>query len=128
MPGFTIGLQAEKVAFSRAQKLVRLQYAREHADLPMEHWQSTIFVDEKLHYCIPGKLPAVGIAGRQRADKRFRTIKDKRRQRRKWQHPKLHFMYGVHWQLGVLGPYWVHDSTGWKRAKPWKVSPPGATA
>ena len=45
-----------------------------------------------------------------------------RRRQRPWNHPKLHFLYGVHWKLGVLGPYWVHDCTGWKRARKWQAS------
>lgn len=110
---------AEKAAFTPDQKRQRLAYVKENKDRPLTHWQSTIFADEHVCHRRPGHLPGVHIAGQRR---RFPTINDRRRRQRPWNHPKLHFLYGVHWKLGVLGPYWVHDCTGWKRARKWQAS------
>lgn len=118
----------EKRAFDRNEKWARRRYASEALQRPMDYWKSTVFVDEHTCYRRPIPLPAIWLAGRRRA--RRVTTKDKRHERQRWRYPKLHFMYGVHWALGVLGPYWVSDCTGWRKAKRFTTkasAPPAAT-
>lgn len=115
-PGWRVSPLREKKAFTGPQKKTRLTYALDALKRPLNYWLSTIFVDEHTFYRRPTALPAIHIAGQRR------KVSDRRLKRWKWAHPKLHFMYGVHWKLGVLGPYWVHDCTGWKHARKWKVS------
>jgi hypothetical protein len=113
----------EKKAFSRQQKVERRLYARKAALYPMERWKSTVFIDEHLFFRRPIALPCIHLAGRRRAKRR--KVKDKRKQLYSFGYPKMHFMYAVHWKLGVLGPYWISDTSGWHPHpnRPFKVSP-----
>lgn len=123
--GWRIGPLPTKKAYTPEQKRGRLAWAREAEDKPMEYWLSTVFVDEHTFYRRPTPLPAIHIAGQRRSNRH--VMKDKRLMRYRWQHPKLHFCYGVHWKLGVLGPYWISDCAGWRHRRQWKVSPPFAS-
>lgn len=126
--GWRLGPIPEKRAFDRTEKQARRSYASEALQRPMDYWKSTVFVDEHTCYRRPIPLPAIWLAGRRRA--RRVTTKDKRYERQKWRYPRLHFMYGVHWALGVLGPYWVSNCTGWRSAKHFTTkasAPPAAT-
>lgn len=120
VPGWRISPLPEKKAFTAQQKAARLAYAKVAVNYSMERWQSTIFVDEHTFYRRPIPLPAIHLAGQP--GKARRIVRDKRKSWYPWQYPKLHFMYGVHWKLGVLGPYWISDCKGWKGAKHYKVS------
>lgn len=114
----------EKKAFTPQEKRERKSYARKAVLYPMERWQSTVFLDEHMCFRRLIALPAIHLAGRRL--KKRRTVKDKRKKLYPWGYPKLHFMYGVHWKLGVLGPYWISDTTGYepKRSTPYEVSLP----
>lgn len=116
VPEWKIAALPIKKAFTIDQMRARLAYAVEAVKRPMDYWRSTVFYDEHVMYRRPKALPGIFLAGRRR-----RLCGDKRLRRNPWQHPKLHFAYGVHWKLGVLGPYWISDCTGWKRAKKYKV-------
>lgn len=116
VPSWRLRPMPEDKSFTRNQKKGRLSWAMEAIKRPMAYWLSTIFCDEHTFYRHPIPLPCIHVAGQRR------RVPDKRLKRWKWQHPKLHFLYGVHWKLGVLGPYWIHDCTGWRRAKQWEVS------
>lgn len=126
VPGWRIGPLPEKIAFKPERKRERRAYSERAVQYPMEQWQSTVFLDEHKFFRRPIALPAIHIAGQRR--RRRRMIKDPRKKRYPWSYPKLHFFYGVHWKLGVLGPYWVSDCKGWKHAKTWKVRCPGSPA
>lgn len=119
VPGWRIGPIPEKKAFSPEQKRERLKYAKDNVDQPPEYWQSMVFGDEHTFYRRPTPLPAVHIAGRRHP---WRVNRDPRLRHWRSKHPKLHFFYAVHWKLGVLGPYWISDSTGWRRRRKYKVS------
>lgn len=98
-PGWRIGQQREKKAFTAPQKRTRLRYAVNAVDQPMDYWLSTVFCDEHVCYRRPYLLKGIHLGRR-----RF-INHDKRLRRYPWAYPKLHFLYGVHWKLGVLGPY-----------------------
>lgn len=108
VPGWRIGYQPEKKAFTAQQKRERLAFCREMVEQPLEFWQSTVFVDEHTFYRRPYPLKGITIG------RRLYKNKDKRLRRYPWSYPKLQFMYGVHWKLGVLGPYWISTCQGWK--------------
>lgn len=120
VPGWCIAPLPEKKAFTPAQKQKRRHYAERAVQYPMEQWQSTVFLDEHKFYRRVIPLPAVHIAGQRR--KLRRTNKDMRKRRYPWSYPRLHFLYGVHWKLGVLGPYWISDCEGWRHARHYQVS------
>lgn len=129
--GWRVGPLRLKRAFPPEEKRARRAYAVEALQRPMDYWKSTIFVDEHTFYRRPMPLPAVHIAGRRRGTPpkkraRERTNRDPRLKARRFAYPKLHFLYGVHWLIGVLGPFWISDCTGWRRARhyPKKVSYP----
>lgn len=117
VPGWKLEPLPQKKAYTPEQKRSRLDYCKEAVKRPMDYWKSTVFWDEHTFYRHPRPLPAIRIGSRRR-----RIVRDKRLKPRAWQHPKLHFAYGVHWKLGVLGPYWISDCKGWKKARKFKVS------
>lgn len=118
VPGWCVSPLPQKKAFTPEQKRARRTYTEKAAQYNMDRWQSTVFLDEHTFYRRPISLPAIHMRGTGQR----RYIRDTRLHRYPWDYPKLHFMYAVHWKLGVLGPYWISDSKGWKRAKQWKVS------
>lgn len=120
VPAWRLSPLPEKKAFTAEQKRERLAYAEQAVLYPMERWKSTVFLDEHTFYRRPTPLPAIHLAGQRGAARR--TVKDKRKHWYPWDYPKLHFMYAVHWKLGVLGPYWISDCKGWKGAKHYTVS------
>ena len=122
LPEWRLSPLPEKKAFSAAEKRERMSYARKAVLYPMERWQSTVFLDEHICFRRPIPLPAIHIAG-QRCKQR-RKVKDPRKKVYSYGYAKLHFMYAVHWKLGVLGPYWISDTTGWspRRKHPFRVS------
>lgn len=121
VPGWRIGPQRTRLEFTPEQKRERLEYALEAVDFPKERWDSTVFCDEHTHYRSPKPLPGIHIVGRGWRRRRCAKLKDKRAKLGKWRYPKLHWFYGVHWKLGAFGPYWIHDTPGWRSAKKWKV-------
>ena len=119
-PGWKIAVVPEKKAYSREEKRGRLAYAKEAVQRPMEYWRSTVFYDTHVFFCRPTALPSIHIAGRRRRPHKKCT--DKRRKVYPWGYPKMHFAYAVHWKLGVIGPFWISDTTGYKKAKKYKAS------
>lgn len=111
----------EKKAFSPEEKRERKRYSAKAALYPLEQWQSTVFIDEHLCFRRPIALPTIHLVSKRRKHKR-RIVTDKRKQLYSFGYPKLHFMYAVHWKLGVLGPYWISDTTGWNNKRKYKVS------
>lgn len=114
-PGWRVGPLPEKRAFDADEKRARLAYCLEALQRPEEYWKSTVFVDEHMCYRRPMPQPAIYRAGQRRARRRLNT--DPRLKHKKYGWPKLHFLYGVHWKLGIIGPYWISDCTDWLRAK-----------
>lgn len=113
----------EKKAFSPEQKRERMRYSAKAALYPLARWQSTVFIDEHLFFRRPEALPTIHLVKKKRRFKR-RIVTDKRKQLYKFGYPKMHFMYAVHWKLGVLGPYWISDTTGWSNTRKYKVCAP----
>lgn len=105
----------EKRAFTADEKRARLAYCKEAQYRAPEYWMSTVFVDEHTFYRRPQPQPCIHIQGRRM--KMRRLNKDDRLKHKKYGWPKLHFLYGVHWKLGILGPYWISDCTGWPKNK-----------
>lgn len=120
-----VGIPRQKKAFDCPHKRARLNYALGAVDNTMEQWQSTIFADEHVFFRRPSGAPAIMLAGRRWGGRSMcKKVRDRRLKTFSYSYPKLHFFYGVHWKLGVLGPYWVHDCKGWRKAKTYPVSPP----
>lgn len=114
----------EKRAFNADERKARRAYCEEALQRPPEYWKSTVFVDEHTFYRRPRPQPAIHIKGQRM--KMRRINKDARLKNKRYGWPKLHFLYGVHWKLGIIGPYWISDCTDWKKAKhyPKKASSP----
>lgn len=122
VPQWRLSTMPEKRGFSPPEKKARLAYSTEAVQRPMDYWKSTIFVDEHTFYAKVKPLRGIWMGGRRWRRKSF----DKRCRGKGYSWPKLHFLYGVHWAIGVIGPYWISDCTKWKSAihYPRKVSSP----
>lgn len=123
--GWKVGIPRQKKAFDLPHKRARLAYAAKAVNYSMKRWQSTIFADEHTFYRRPSGAPAIMLAGRRWGGRSMcKKVRDRRLKTYSYAYPKLHFFYGVHWDLGVLGPYWISDCKGWRKAKHYPVSPP----
>lgn len=119
VPGWHIGpLPAAKRVFKPEEKQTRIAYCKKALAAPREFFQSTVFCDEFKCWRRPVCLPAIWIAGRRRPNP---LARDRRWRPRKTGYPLMHFLYGVHWKLGVFGPYWLSDTKGWRHANRYLV-------